>query len=166
MTDVFDFSTFPTLTRERLVLRELSPDDAADLFVWRRDPVVQRYNSEPMQTVAEAGALIDELRREYATETAIHWAVTLRDDGRGIATEALDALLQFGFGPMRLNRIGAQTIADNHESGRLLQRLGFQRDGRRRSYSLEEDGTFHDGAIYGLLRDEYPPPPLKPACQN
>jgi ribosomal-protein-alanine N-acetyltransferase len=182
---IFDFSSFPTLTGERIVLRELRPADAADLFVWRSDPVVQRYNSVPLQTVAEADALIDELRREYAAETAIHWAVTLHDEdraiglfgfvgwerghrradigydlrrdywGQGIATEALAAMLRFGFGAMDLNRVEAQTIADNHESVRLLRRLGFQRDGLRRSYSWEEDGTFHDGAIYGLLRSEY-----------
>ncbi|WP_152365325.1 GNAT family N-acetyltransferase [Microlunatus speluncae] len=185
MSDVFDFSTFPTLTSDRLVLRELSPDDAADLFVWRSDPVVQKYNSEPMRAVAEAAALIEELRQEYASRTGIPWAVTLRDEGRavglfgfagwerghrradigydlrrdywgrGIATEALDAMLRFGFGAMGLNRVEAQTIADNHESVRLLGRLGFQRDGLRRSYSWEDDGTFHDGAIYGLLRDEH-----------
>ncbi len=184
---IFDFSAFPTLTGERIVLRELRSEDAADLFVWRSDPVVQRYNSAPMQDVSEAAALIDELRREYATQTAIYWAVTLRDEdralglfgfvgwerghrradigydlrrdhwGQGIATEALTTMLHFGFGPMDLNRIEAQTIADNHESVRLLTRLGFQRDGLRRAYSWEEDGTFHDGAIYGLLKTEYEP---------
>lgn len=49
----------------------------------------------------------------------------------------------------------AETIADNHESVRMLERLGFQREGTRRSYSWEDDGTFHAGAIYGLLRDEF-----------
>ncbi|WP_020574051.1 GNAT family N-acetyltransferase [Actinopolymorpha alba] len=185
MTDIFDFSTFPRLTSERVVLRELEPDDAADLFVWRSDPEVQKYNSEPMQDVTEAAALIDRLRREYSTQTAIHWAVTfsgstqaiglfgfnswerfhhraeigydLRRDywGRGIATEALDAMLRFGFTRMRLNRVEAQTIADNHGSVRLLQGLGFQREGLRRAHSLEDDGTYHDGAIYGLLQRDY-----------
>ncbi|MEZ4560284.1 MAG: hypothetical protein R2851_25895 [Caldilineaceae bacterium] len=37
----------------------------------------------------------------------------------------------------------------------MLERLGFQREGTRRSYSWEDDGTFHAGAIYGLLRDEF-----------
>jgi [ribosomal protein S5]-alanine N-acetyltransferase len=187
VTDIFDFSTFPTLTTQRLVLRDLEPDDAPALFVWRSDPEVQKYNSEPMRDVAEAAALIDELRGEYAARSAIHWAVTLRGDGRaiglfgfvsweryhhradigydlrrdcwgrGIATEALDAMLRFGFTRMRLNRVEAQTIADNHGSVRLLLGHGFRRDGLRRAYSLEEDGTFHDGAIYGLLHDEYRP---------
>jgi [ribosomal protein S5]-alanine N-acetyltransferase len=185
MTDRFDFSTFPTLTTKRLALREVEPSDAADMFVWRSDPEVQKYNSEPMQEVAEAAALIEQLRGEYASYEAIYWVVTLRDEGRpiglfgfvswqryhrranigydlrrdhwgrGIATEALHAMLDFGFEQMRLNRVEAETIADNHGSVRLLQRLGFQREGLRRSFSFEEDGTFHDGAIYGLLRQEY-----------
>jgi ribosomal-protein-alanine N-acetyltransferase len=70
-----------------------------------------------------------------------------------LATEALTAAVRFGFSEMQLNRIEAQTIADNEPSTRLLDRLGFAREGTRRRYSWEEDGTFHDGAIYGLLRD-------------
>ncbi|MET9020364.1 GNAT family N-acetyltransferase [Actinopolymorpha sp. NPDC004070] len=187
MTDIVDFSAFPRLTGDRVVLRELQPEDAADLFVWRSDPEVQKYNSEPMQEVRQASQLIEELRREYSAQKAVHWAVTLSGDdraiglfglvswerfhrraevgydlrrdhwGRGIATEALDAMLRFGFTRMQLNRVEAQTIADNHGSVRLLQRLGFRREGLRRAYSLEEDGTYHDGAIYGLLRHDYRP---------
>ena len=37
----------------------------------------------------------------------------------------------------------------------LLERLGFQLEGLRREYSLEEDGELHGSAIFGLLRREY-----------
>lgn len=73
--------------------------------------------------------------------------------GQGLATEALTAAIRFGFSDKQLNRIEAQTIADNRSSTRLLGRLGFALEGMRRRYSWEEDGTFHDGAIYGLLCD-------------
>jgi ribosomal-protein-alanine N-acetyltransferase len=75
--------------------------------------------------------------------------------GQGIGAEALGAIVRFGFGPLNLNRIYARTIADNHESVRLLERLGFQREGTWRKHSWEDDGTFHDSAIYGLLREEF-----------
>ena len=52
---------------------------------------------------------------------------------------------------MQLHRIQAHTIADNHRSVRLLERLGFRREGTLREYSLEDDLTFHDSAVYGLL---------------
>jgi [ribosomal protein S5]-alanine N-acetyltransferase len=181
----FDFSAFPTLAGARTVLRQLDPSDAVDLFAFRSDPEVQRYNSAPMQDPAEATALIDELRAQYAAQQAVHWAVTLPGDprvlglmglaavdnyhsraeigydlrrdhwGRGVATDAARAILTFGFISLDLHRVEAQTIADNHASVRLLQRLGFQLEGVRRDHSWEEDGSFHDSAVYGLLRHEF-----------
>ena len=60
------------------------------------------------------------------------------------------------FTRLDLQRVEAQTIVDNHASVRLLRRLGFQLEGVRRKYSWEEDGTFHDGAIYGFAQAESP----------
>jgi ribosomal-protein-alanine N-acetyltransferase len=185
VTEEFDFSAFPTLAGERTILRELDLADAVDLFAFRSDPEVQRYNSAPMRDPAEAALLIDQLRAEYAAHQAVYWAVTLRGDsqvlglvglaawhkyhsraeigydlrrdhwGRGVATDAVQAILTFGFARMNLHRVEAQTIADNHASVRLLQRLGFALEGVRREYSWEEDGTFHDSAVYGLLQSEF-----------
>lgn len=75
--------------------------------------------------------------------------------GRGLASEALRRVLQFAFSEMNVNRIYAGTIADNQESVRMLQRNGFTREGTRRQSSWEDDGTFHDSALYGLLREEF-----------
>ena len=178
----FDYSAFPVLITDRIILRELRNEDAADLLVFRGDPEEQRFNSEPLKTLEQSVALIEEVRGEYAAETAVPWALTLKSSGlvvglfgyrnwdrfhrradigydlarhlwgQGLATEALTAAIQFGFSGMELNRIEAQTIADNDRSVRLLDRSGFELEGIRRSYSWEDDGTFHDGAIYGLLR--------------
>jgi ribosomal-protein-alanine N-acetyltransferase len=185
VTTEFDFLAFPTLAGERTVLRELHLADAPDLFGFRSDPEVQRYNSAPMRDPAEAAALIDQLRAQYAARQAVHWAITLPGDsrvvgltglaswekyhsraeigydlrrdhwGRGLATDALRAVLTFAFTRLNLHRVEAQTIADNHASTKLLQRLGFQLEGMRREHSWEEDGTFHDSAVYGLLRPEF-----------
>lgn len=51
----------------------------------------------------------------------------------------------------QLHRIQAYTIADSHRSVRLLEGLGFRRQGTRRDYSWEDDLAFHDRAVYGLL---------------
>jgi [ribosomal protein S5]-alanine N-acetyltransferase len=184
-TDLFNFSSFPTLTTERLFLREPLPTDAADVLIFRSDPEVQRYNGAIFQSVGEVQGLIEEVRAEYAAQEGITWAVTLNSSdtvlglfgfhdwnkyhrraeigydlaraywGQGIGSEAVRAIVRFGFEQMNLNRIYVGTIADNHESVRLLERIGFQREGTRRKHSWEEDGTFHDSAMYGLLRGEY-----------
>ena len=183
--NVFDFSTFPTLTTERLTLRELLPSDASDVLIFRGDPEVQKYNGPVLQKVEEAQTLIEEVRAEYTAQEGLTWAVTLNHSdtvlglfgfhhwnkyhrraeigydlaraywGQGIGSEAVRAVVRFGFDRMNLNRIYAGTIADNHESVRLLEKVGFQCEGTRRKHSWEEDGTFHDSAMYGLLRQEY-----------
>jgi len=182
---LFDYNSFPILTTERLVLRELIPADAEDVFVFRSDPEGQKYNSEPMKQVSEALGLIDGLRVGYAARRQLYWAVTLQGHNRvvglfsfnywerghhraeigydlaraywrqGIASEGVGAIVRFGFEQMDLHRIETATIADNVASVRLLEKLGFRREGTRRGFTLEADGIYHDSAIYGLLRSEY-----------
>jgi ribosomal-protein-alanine N-acetyltransferase len=184
-TTVFDFSTFPVLETERLVLRQLRPSDAADVLVYWGDPYVQRFNGPVYTSIEEVRQGIETGQEEYNNQEGIGWAVTLRGEdiviggfgfhhwskyhrraevgydmaraywGQGIASEALRAILRFGFDGMNLNYIYAGTIADNHESVRLLERIGFRQEGTRREYSWEDDGTFHDGAMYGLLWHEF-----------
>lgn len=182
---LFDYSSFPTLSTTRLILRQVRLTDAADVLIFRGDPYVQHFNGPVFESVGEAEDLIRELHQEFVAERGLGWAVSLKQSGRviglfsfhgwnryhrradvgydmardcwgqGYASEALGTMLGFGFARMDLNRVEAQTIADNHESVRLLKRLGFQREGTRRSYSWGDDSTFHAGAIYGLLRDEF-----------
>lgn len=80
--------------------------------------------------------------------------------GHGIASEAVRAVVTYGFTQLKLNRIYARTIADNHRSVRLLEGLGFAREGTQRQHSLEDDGRFHDSAMYGLLRSDWGEEPL------
>ena len=78
----FDYSAFPLLITDRIILRELRNEDAADLLVFRSDPEVQRFDSEPLQTLEQSAALIDEVRDDYAAETAVQWALALKSSGR------------------------------------------------------------------------------------
>jgi ribosomal-protein-alanine N-acetyltransferase len=183
----FDGSTFPILETRRLILRDVRSSDAADVLVIRGDPIVQRFDDPVIHTEQQAVAFIDEVHAEVRTQEGIVWAVTLAEQehvvglvgfhewdrfhrraetgyglaraywGQGIASEALRAILRFGFDEMDLNRVFARTIADNHESVRLLERVGFRREGIQREHSYEDDGTFHDSAIYGILAREFPP---------
>ena len=76
---------------------------------------------------------------------------------RGIGGEAVDAILNFGFSLMNLNRVEAEAVIDNVASVGLLEKLGFQREGVKRAFTLEDDGQYHGSAIYGMLRGEYHP---------
>ena len=74
--------------------------------------------------------------------------------GQGYATEAAGALVKFGFQDLALYRISSWCIAENTASARVLERLGFQQEGRlRRNVSFK--GRCWDTLLYALLRDEW-----------
>ena len=74
--------------------------------------------------------------------------------GQGYMREALFAVLANGFDQMRLNRIDALVYTENERSIRLLQKLGFMREGLLRDY-FHQDGKFHDHYIFSLLKREW-----------
>ena len=77
-----------------------------------------------------------------------HW-------GRGLMHEALGALLDRAFGAMALRRLEAEVDVRNAASARVLQRLGFTREGLLRQRWVSK-GEAKDVEIFGLLRDEWP----------
>ena len=86
--------------------------------------------------------------------------------GHGYATEAARALLRWAFDTLDLNRVQAETDTRNVASARVLEKLGFVREG-----TLREDcvvnGEVSDSWVYGLIRREWRPsserfPPLSP----
>lgn len=78
--------------------------------------------------------------------------------GNGYATEAARALLRWAFDTLDLNRVQAETDTRNTASARVLEKLGFVREG-----TLREDcvvnGEVSDSWVYGLLRRHWRPDP-------
>jgi RimJ/RimL family protein N-acetyltransferase len=74
--------------------------------------------------------------------------------GQGFATEAAGALLEWAFDTLELNRVQAEADTRNVASARVLEKLGFVREG-----TLREDcvvnGEVSDSWVYGLLRREW-----------
>jgi RimJ/RimL family protein N-acetyltransferase len=74
--------------------------------------------------------------------------------GHGYATEAAWALLQWAFDALEMNRVQAETDTRNAASARVLEKLGFVREG-----TLREDcvvsGEVSDSWVYGLIRREW-----------
>ncbi len=76
--------------------------------------------------------------------------------GRGLMHEALQALVQYAFGPLALRRLEADIDPRNERSARSLERLGFTREGHLRERWVVADEV-SDSALYGLLAREWPP---------
>lgn len=74
--------------------------------------------------------------------------------GKGYGTEAVGLLVDYLFHRDDAARIGASCDVENVPSYRLLERLGFRREGTLRS-ALFHHGTWHDVAVYGVTRAEW-----------
>jgi ribosomal-protein-alanine N-acetyltransferase len=74
--------------------------------------------------------------------------------GKGIMTEALSAIIQYGFDNMGLHRIEVLISHHNRRSQLLIRRLGFKREGVLRDHYFVE-GRFSDDVIFSLLKEEW-----------
>jgi ribosomal-protein-alanine N-acetyltransferase len=72
---------------------------------------------------------------------------------RGFMTAAVQALIPFAFGALRLHRLEAACIPSNIASVRLLERTGFMREGFAREY-LCINGVWQDHLLYALLKND------------
>lgn len=73
-----------------------------------------------------------------------HW-------GRGIATEAVRALVEHAFDALALERVFAHHFLWNPASGRVLAKAGLRREGLLRGH-VQKDGHAVDNVLYGLAR--------------
>ena len=74
--------------------------------------------------------------------------------GQGFGRETLSAIIHYCFTKLDMNRIGAEAWEFNERSIRMLEALGFKREGVARQFLLK-NGEFFDEYQYGLLREEW-----------
>lgn len=148
------------------------------------------WNTSPHRSIAETHNIVRAAARSFYERHGIEWAIVRKADGRvvgkcayhrwlqqharaevgyilardcwgqGLMSEVLSTLLDFGFGPMQLHSVEAQLDPANRRSARLVERLGFHKEGHlRESFRVPGagigTGEFADTAIYGLLRREW-----------
>ena len=156
-------------------------DEDAVFEVFSDAAVMRYWSRAPMRGPEEARTYVADLVRAYARRTHLPWAIALREDDvllgtctlfaislvhrraeigyvlarshwrRGIAQEALTIALAYAFDVLKLNRVEADTDPRNSPSIRLIEKLGFRREGTLRERWLV-DGESQDSALYGLLR--------------
>jgi len=74
-----------------------------------------------------------------------HW-------GQGIATTALKAMTDWAFAEFDLVRLYGEVFEWNPASGRVLEKAGYQLEGRLRK-SIVKDGEIIDALLYAIVRD-------------
>jgi len=72
--------------------------------------------------------------------------------GKGLAKESLNLILDFGFKKLKLKRIEARVFHKNKPAQKLLEKTGFKLEGRLRKKTFFKNQWFDD-LIYGILKD-------------
>ncbi len=73
---------------------------------------------------------------------------------KGLMTEAVKAIIRYGFEEMKLNRIEAFIGKENVPSLKMIKGLGFTKEGVLRSHYFKND-KMEDSICFSLLRSEY-----------
>ncbi|WP_027419609.1 GNAT family N-acetyltransferase [Crocinitomix catalasitica] len=139
---------------ERLILRELSIEDAVDFFRLNEDPEVLKYTGDlPFESVSEAKIFLENYN-EYALNGFGRWAVIDKEThqflgwcglklneeglvdlgfrfyqnqwGKGYATEAAQASINYGLKQLGLNEIIARAAIENVASIKVLEKLNMK----------------------------------------
>jgi RimJ/RimL family protein N-acetyltransferase len=92
---------------------------------------------------------LSEIDRRHS-RADVGFMVARRYWGGGYTFEAMHAVIGHAAQGLRLKRLQARTHLGNVRSMRLLDRLGFKREGLLRGY-VERDGERRDCVLFGLL---------------
>ena len=106
--------------------------------------------------VLVGGLTLANVRRGCAQAVSLGYWMGAAHAHQGYMTAAVNAVVPFAFGTLRLHRIEAACIPANVASVRLLEKTGFQREGFARQY-LCIDGLWQDHLLYARLKDDPAP---------
>lgn len=178
------FIDLPVLETERLILRKVEKKDAKDMFEYANNLEVTKYLPWKIDAMDEVEEYIDKNIKNYKQRELGIWAIEYKEDrkmigsieynewnpiyqnanigyvvhqeyhNKGIATEALKKVIDFGFENMELNRIQIDCVKENTASSRVMQKNGLIYEGTLRQAGKYK-GNYVDKDIYSILRQEW-----------
>ena len=146
---------FPELETDRLILRAVAPGDRFAIFENYSDPdVAGWFFDQPYTRIEQADQIIQEFIQKSSAGKGLTWAIILKEFseflgtcgfedfavgqqaeigfdlakqhwGHGYMSEALGAIIAYGFKMLDLYTIEAHTYSNNTRARRLLEKLGF-----------------------------------------
>jgi [ribosomal protein S5]-alanine N-acetyltransferase len=137
------------------------------------------------QSISQTEERLTKIVLDYEREEFCYWAIKLKESGeligeidlydfdrvtgnceisyslgswwwnKGYGTEALKAVVEFGFRHMNLHKISAAHNTDNPASGRIMSKAGMVQEGTIRDMIRNSKNQYKDCAVYGILQGDY-----------
>ena len=158
--DMYDYARRPQVTRYLL----WAPHDSLD---YTRSYLKQVERCYRQGTFHDFGVILKENNRLIGTcgfarideaNSTAEAGYVLNPDywGKGIATEALSAVIALGFEKRGFNRIESRYMVDNQASRRVMEKSGMSFEGIHRQMIFVRDG-YEDIGICAILKQDYTP---------
>lgn len=174
-----------TITTERLTLRRFRIDDAQAMFDnWANDERVTRFLTwVPHESPELTKQLLESWCAAYENLNSYNWVIEFEGKiignisvvrssekseyaelgycmgfdywNKGIMPEATQAVIDFLFTEVGINRVGISHAVKNPASGRVAQKCGLTFEGTKREYFKASNGEFLDISDYGIIRREW-----------
>ena len=147
----------PRVRRSRSVSAPTGPDDARRRLggtMGRNGDTVALLVCTDAEPVGFAYLLREQPNDDVFRRAALAYWITPEKWENGYATAAAERLLGHGFDRLGLHKVTAKTHDFNDASQRVLEKLGFEREGVLHDEAFI-DGAFHDFYRYGLLEDAW-----------
>lgn len=171
-----------SIETERLILRPITEDDAEAIYEYSQNENVG-FNAgwKPHESIEETReimnliflnkesvfgielketgklfgsiGIIPDPKRENSKARMLGYAIGEKYWGNGYATEAVRAVLRFGFEEQKLRLISAYCYPFNERSKNVLKKCGFHYEGRLCLAEERFDGSVVDNECYAILAD-------------
>lgn len=122
--------------------REMRDDNGYAFFLCRADA-----------NTLIGGITLSNVRRGVSQSCSIGYWVGAPYANQGYMTKGVSAVASFVFDNLRLHRLEAACLPTNVASIRVLEKVGFKREGLARRY-LKINGYWQDHFLYALLDDD------------
>jgi len=149
-----------------------------------KESVIRYFGMDSFENIEQAKTTIQTFKNRYEEGNVFRWGIEKKgtdqligtcgfhlinnhhkraeigyelDDiywGKGYASEALQAILTYGFEKLQLIRIAAVVYVENKASQKLLKKAGFQEEGLLRKHMIQ-NGVAHDTILFSLLKEEW-----------
>lgn len=145
------------------------------------EDVTKHYGMQALEHIEQAEQLIQGFTKGFQGKRSMRWGITIKGNNRligtigfnlwvpvhrraeagyeihpdfwrkGLASEALEKIVEYGFQELELTRIGATVYIENTASNEMLLKQGFEQEGTLRNY-MYQDGYAHDVNIYAKVQ--------------